>query len=198
MLFSRANPLVYSPRWLAGPVRHLRDDVPSRLKHSLGKNLSERYRRLERSLRQKKELLRDIEDLAPTSPLVSPVVAEAITTGTPERRPETFHGFLVPKEPQPPRDDECCMSNCAICVYDLYEESLEVYRKAVADLRASLIALGIPEAEWPKNIRSSQSQKAATRKDVVQNAFEEMERALKKKRELQSLDASVDPNAASR
>ncbi|GLB38963.1 putative oxidoreductase-like protein, N-terminal [Lyophyllum shimeji] len=198
MLASRAHRLLCSPRWIAGPVRQLKDDAPSRIRRSLGRNLSERYKRLEKSLRQKQGLRRDIDDLASSSsPLATPAVANAVTTA-PERRPETFHGLVIPKEPEPPRDDECCMSNCAVCVYDLYEESLEAYRKAVADLRTKLVALGIPEVEWPKNIRSSTVKKAENRRDVVQNAFEEMERALKRKREMQQKqEAAADAKAAS-
>ncbi|KAF8067927.1 hypothetical protein FPV67DRAFT_1400387, partial [Lyophyllum atratum] len=146
-----------------------------------GQNLSDRYRRLEKSLQEKQELARHIGHLF-SPPVVTPAVLDAAATTTPER-PETFHGFKVPKEPPPPRDDECCMSNCAVCVYDLYEESLEAYRKSVADLRTLLSALNIPEAEWPQNIRAAESGQTTSRKDVVLNAFEEMERALNKKRQ---------------
>ena len=60
-----------------------------------------------------------------------------------------FHGFVVPKEPKPPEPDgefpasfhleldnegaclECCMSGCAVCVYDLYEDALLAYRASM-------------------------------------------------------------------
>ncbi|KIJ91882.1 hypothetical protein K443DRAFT_685677 [Laccaria amethystina LaAM-08-1] len=35
----------------------------------------------------------------------------------------------------PPADDECCMSGCAVCVYDLYEESLASYEDSITTLR---------------------------------------------------------------
>ncbi|KAI5997306.1 hypothetical protein F5J12DRAFT_852216 [Pisolithus orientalis] len=80
---------------------------------------------------------------------------------------------------------ECCMSGCAVCVYDLYEKSLNAYKESVATLRASLAVLSIPESKRPLSIRttSSQSSIAMKQKDVVLSVFEEMERALKEKRD---------------
>lgn len=77
------------------------------------------------------------------------------------------------------------MSGCAVCVYDLYEESLDAYKESVATLKASLAALSIPESKWPPNIRATTTQSSITmkQKDVVLSAFEEMERALKEKRD---------------
>ncbi|KAG6909015.1 hypothetical protein DXG01_002401 [Tephrocybe rancida] len=102
---------------------------------------------------------------------------------SPLKRTETFYGFEVPKEPTPPQDDECCMSNCAVCVYDLYEESLDDYRKSITVLRSALSTRGIPEDEWPKAVRSPTAIGPGDRKEVVLSAFEEMERALEKKRQ---------------
>jgi hypothetical protein len=38
--------------------------------------------------------------------------------------------------PQPPREPdpaECCQSGCVRCVYDLYAEACETYRRALTD-----------------------------------------------------------------
>mgnify|MGYP006315229477 CR=1 FL=1 len=38
-------------------------------------------------------------------------------------------------EPQPPRQpalEDCCLSGCSPCIFDLYEESLERYRTELA------------------------------------------------------------------
>ena len=85
------------------------------------------------------------------------------------------------------------MSGCAVCVYDLYEESLEAYEKAVASLRTSLYAADIPEYEWPASIqtKSSTGDKAGPsesekRKDTVMSAFEEMERSIALKRQAEA------------
>jgi len=79
------------------------------------------------------------------------------------------------------------MSGCAICVYDLYEESLEAYKKAIADLRIKLISMDIPENQWPNNIQSHRKSGPMTQavnpaNSVVQSAFKEMERMLEEKR----------------
>ena len=81
------------------------------------------------------------------------------------------------------------MSGCAVCVYDLYEESLKAYKEAVLSLQNSLSALHIPMDEWPSSIRHQQnsfepsSAPDIKRKEIVLNAFEEMERSLKLKRQ---------------
>jgi len=38
-----------------------------------------------------------------------------------------------PAPPPAPAPDDCCHSGCTWCVYDLYEEELARYRKALAE-----------------------------------------------------------------
>lgn len=76
------------------------------------------------------------------------------------------------------------MSGCAVCVYDLYEESIEHYKESVSALRASLSALNIPESEWPHRIQTKgplSPEGALERKNTILSAFEEMERKLEAK-----------------
>ena len=40
-----------------------------------------------------------------------------------------------PQPPEKPLPQECCESGCPICVYDLYAEALEEYRRALAEWR---------------------------------------------------------------
>jgi len=72
------------------------------------------------------------------------------------------------------------MSGCAICVYDLHEDALETYEDALRTLRSSLSSLGIPEHDWPQSIRvaSSSGPVLPPARQVVNDAFEQMERAL--------------------
>jgi len=81
------------------------------------------------------------------------------------------------------------MSGCAICIYDLYEESLAAYKDEVDALRKTLTGLKIPESEWPAHIRLQKSNPVlsteAHRKEKVLSAFEEMERNLALKRQQQ-------------
>ncbi|KAF7343845.1 hypothetical protein MSAN_01965800 [Mycena sanguinolenta] len=137
-----------------------------------GQNLSARYRRLEQSLRGKEALQRDILSQEPASQSTS-------TTRTSEAN--YFRGMKIPQQPKPPQSDECCMSGCAICVYDLYEESLSAYNDSVAAFRLTLTSAGIPEESWPKSVRPGDT--AARAKPVTMSAFEELERSLKAKRD---------------
>ncbi len=74
------------------------------------------------------------------------------------------------------------MSGCAICVYDLYEESLAAYRDAVNTLRQSLTAVKVPESEWPVNLRTTMREAATkfseSKKEITLSAFKELEQAL--------------------
>jgi len=163
-----------------------------------GRNLSERYRALERALRGKEAFARGKGELAHHVPVISISVED---TNSKKESVETFHGFVVPQEPKPPADDgvfpvnnpypdilinhitECCMSGCAVCVYDLYEESLASYEDSIITLRKSLGALGIPQKMWPLNVRPDvEKSTPESRKEVILNAFEEMERKLKEKK----------------
>lgn len=83
------------------------------------------------------------------------------------------------------------MSGCAICVHDLYQESIEAYDSSVSTLRASLNALNIPEQTWPAQIQNG-SVKSERKKDPSLSAFEQMELQLAAKRnETSSSSGSV-------
>ncbi|KDQ60398.1 hypothetical protein JAAARDRAFT_191782 [Jaapia argillacea MUCL 33604] len=171
------------------PAQELSGIAIERRKHPGrgGQNLTERYHRLEKSLREKAALTQQIREI--------PVEGTVVTSPTPSapsvvlrgKQPKTFRGFVVPEEPRPPSDDECCMSGCAICVYDLYEDSLTAYKSSIESLRTSLSTLKIPEQEWPIEVRTPSGQVEAPMAErttnVALSAFEEMERRLAEKRE---------------
>jgi hypothetical protein len=77
------------------------------------------------------------------------------------------------------------MSGCAICVQDLYQESLDDYNASVATVRASLTDMKVPEDEWPETIRPGVERRTSLPASSL-NAFREMERALKARREAQA------------
>jgi hypothetical protein len=71
------------------------------------------------------------------------------------------------------------MSGCAICIYDLYEESLGQYREAVAQIRDSLTKMSIPQNEWPIGLLSGKTgSDLGKANNASQSAFEALERAL--------------------
>ncbi|KAF8438867.1 hypothetical protein L210DRAFT_3403529 [Boletus edulis BED1] len=154
-----------------------------------GQNLTERYRRLENSTRAKSEHVSVL--------FQSSQIADGARTSKP---PDTIAGFVIPQEPHAPADDECCMSGCAVCVYDLYEEALTAYKDSVITLRTALAARHMPETEWPAHIRTGKATHADSShatadktKGAVLDAFEEMERALKEKREKRTAVEAESP-----
>lgn len=46
----------------------------------------------------------------------------------------TIPAESLPPRPAPPDPGECCGGGCARCVFDLYEEELERWERAVAEL----------------------------------------------------------------
>lgn len=86
------------------------------------------------------------------------------------------------------------MSGCAVCVYDLYEESFDAFKESVETLRKNLTAMNIPEHEWPRHIQTKNIQPGKPT-NVVTSAFEEMERRLKEKHAAQGTEPS-NPNTS--
>ncbi|EKM56609.1 uncharacterized protein PHACADRAFT_118429 [Phanerochaete carnosa HHB-10118-sp] len=160
--------------------------LPGRYPTRGGQNLTDRFRRLEKSARGKgtyqsdiAELSREIQDNGPKAGLrVRPA----------KREVKTFMGFTIPGEPKPPEPDECCMSGCAFCVQDLYMEALDEYKKAVDSVRFSLRTLHIPEERWPSEIQTSAAKKLEPKKNPVYDAFAELERKLQEKHRAESHD----------
>jgi len=150
-----------------------------------GRNLSERYRRLERSLRRKEAYEVQREGYEPSGSQAGVNLEQNAMKGPTLRKkgPVMFKGFVVPEKPEAPGSEDCCMSGCAVCVLDLYEENLEAYNATVASLCASLTALKIPESEWPSQIKTQPDPANAPPKTagISLSAFEELERALKAK-----------------
>ncbi|EIN08801.1 hypothetical protein PUNSTDRAFT_68000 [Punctularia strigosozonata HHB-11173 SS5] len=145
-----------------------------------GQNLTERWRRLERATRGK-EARREELDAMPASQGDDVSASTMVRHGRKQER--TFHGLVIPEQPKPPADDECCMSGCAICVYDLYDESLEAYNQSIAALQSTLRARGVAESEWPPEIPASNGKFndekiSSLVKNVALDAFEQLERAL--------------------
>ncbi|KAJ7463870.1 oxidoreductase-like protein [Mycena galericulata] len=161
----------------AGAIERLRNPTRG------GQNLSLRYRRLEQSLRGKEALQRDMraresESEYQEAPDFAGESGHGVAT---TKDANYFHGFKIPTRPKAPESDECCMSGCAVCVYDLYEEDLGVYTASLEGLRAALAARGIPEPAWPEGVRRREDQGGGS-KGASLSAFEALERALAEKR----------------
>jgi Oxidoreductase-like protein, N-terminal len=71
---------------------------------------------------------------------------------------------------------DCCMSSCAICVYDLYAAALEECQDAMVTAREQLAAKDIPKSKWPIEILSKEDQ--ASRRDEGRRGGVEIGRSL--------------------
>ena len=122
--------------------------------------------------------------------------------------PTTIRGIVIPLKPPPPGPEECCMSGCAHCAYDIYAEDLEDFHSRLSSVRTQLTQLEPPVTrdewradllgEYPSSSTDSESGKAGSGDDDVKEraqrevdrvigdldptmrAFLEMERKLKK------------------
>ena len=75
------------------------------------------------------------------------------------------------------------MSGCAVCVYDLYDEALSSYKQSMHTLRASLRAMNVPESEWPQSVSGAAKHQSA--QNAYLDAFQQLEKSLKAKKEQQ-------------
>jgi len=79
-----------------------------------GQNLSERYKRLENSLRGKDSRSRGLEDITESNPTITGDVLHALKSKKSAR--PMIHGFPIPQKPQPPADDGERLSYTALFV----------------------------------------------------------------------------------
>jgi len=155
-----------------------------------GQNLTNRDVRLSKSVRQKQAFSRvgisEVNALDPSSSRSQSLATreDATVSPTPPKpRESMFRGMVIPYKPRPPEPDECCMSGCSICVYDLYLSSLESYRDAVASLRSTLQAQQVPVSMWPAELKeNSETDNDALRNSeltVSMSAFAALEKELR-------------------
>ncbi|KAF9975769.1 hypothetical protein BGZ73_000440 [Actinomortierella ambigua] len=67
-------------------------------------------------------------------------------------------GFKIPIKPTPPGSEDCCMSGCAVCVYDVYEEDRQIYKERLANVLKQMEDAGVSP---PPELASKQTHVAS-------------------------------------
>uniref|UniRef100_V5EUY1 ABC1 atypical kinase-like domain-containing protein n=2 Tax=Kalmanozyma brasiliensis (strain GHG001) TaxID=1365824 RepID=V5EUY1_KALBG len=138
---------------------------------------------------------------AATPAEVSPPPTSA-SAEQPSMGPTLIRGIVIPLKPPPPGPEECCMSGCAHCAYDIYAEDLEDFHSRLSSVRTQLTQLHPPVSkdEWRTDLlgdypiaggnaetdkeRKERAQQEVDRVigdlDPTMKAFLEMERKLKR------------------
>ncbi|PWN43047.1 ABC1-domain-containing protein [Ceraceosorus guamensis] len=81
-----------------------------------------------------------------SSPADSPTTAASSEPAA----PILVRGISIPPKPEAPGSEDCCMSGCVHCVYDMYADDLEAFHEA----RNQLLSLTPPltDDEWPSHL----------------------------------------------
>ncbi|SJX66231.1 related to ABC1-ubiquinol--cytochrome-c reductase complex assembly protein [Sporisorium reilianum f. sp. reilianum] len=129
------------------------------------------------------------------------VTAAPVETA-PSMGPTTIRGIVIPLKPPPPGPEECCMSGCAHCAYDIYAEDLEDFHARLSSVRTQLVQLSpaVTRDEWRADLlgeypaegdgaKGAEDMRERAQREVdrvisdldpTMKAFLEMERKLKK------------------
>ncbi|EPB87223.1 hypothetical protein HMPREF1544_05945 [Mucor circinelloides 1006PhL] len=106
------------------------------------------------------------EVIEPTQPIITNVKKPKVFVhlkGTP---------IELPEKPEPP--ENCCMSGCAHCVWDMYQEDMDEYAARKKEIKKQFVDAGEP---LPKELDSS-SKDVVEEMDPTMKAFLEMEKKL--------------------
>ncbi|KAK3811188.1 MAG: oxidoreductase-like protein [Benniella sp.] len=116
----------------------------------------------------------------------------SFATGTPSSLSQPtaqstpYHGFLIPVKPTPPGAEDCCMSGCAHCIYDIYEEDRQEYKQKLAKVLEEIEKAGLPPppnvstgSDGSNSADGNKSNEDDSDMDPSMKAFLELERKLK-------------------
>ncbi|KAF8596628.1 hypothetical protein BDV93DRAFT_527924 [Ceratobasidium sp. AG-I] len=84
-------------------------------------------------------------------------------------------GVRIPKRPTPPESDECCMSGCAVCVYDLYLSSLDDFKVELRSARQRLKERAVPLVEWPDEARKAEERERARQVEPQEDPLDSLD-----------------------
>ncbi|PHH52602.1 UPF0651 protein YPL107W, mitochondrial [Ceratocystis fimbriata CBS 114723] len=129
------------------------------------------------------------EEISITDKELGPEARAKLVFGSPLTGPERLanlqsqgtvvNGIKIPKKPEEP--DNCCMSGCVHCVWDMYQEEIYQWQAAMKEAEAAAPAESQPETLSPGNRSSPVIEQA---KDLTKQPPEAKAKAKKETREL--------------
>ncbi|GAC98559.1 potential mitochondrial chaperonin [Pseudozyma hubeiensis SY62] len=121
-----------------------------------------------------------------TTPSTADSASEVKPAGAPSETsmgPTVVRGIVIPLKPPPPGPEECCMSGCAHCAYDIYAEDLEDFHSRLSSVRTQLTQLSPPvtRQEWRQDLLGdypSSDGSAGSKEDMKERAQREVDRVI--------------------
>ena len=114
-------------------------------------------------------------EVKPASPTTAPPAPSSMG-------PTKIRNIVIPLKPPPPGPEECCMSGCAHCAYDIYAEDLQDFHSRLASVRTRLAQLSPPvtREEWRSDLLGEYPTEdgSGTQEDVQERAQQEVDRVI--------------------
>lgn len=73
----------------------------------------------------------------------------------------SIEGVRIPVKPNQPAPDECCMSGCVNCTYDIYADDLANYLAVAPKAASELERKGVDIDMWPADLRGFAGSKSS-------------------------------------
>ncbi|CAE6486859.1 unnamed protein product [Rhizoctonia solani] len=103
------------------------------------------------------------------------ITTDAFTPSTSASKDIYLGGVKIPQKPKPPESDECCMSGCAVCVYDLYLSALDDYKTEARVVRGQLRERSVSVDKWPEDLQEQERKDTLTGKTGEEEGLESLD-----------------------
>lgn len=106
-----------------------------------------------------------------------------------------IRGVFVEKRPPPPGPEDCCMSGCAHCVYDIYAEDFVSYKQSLKQSKEKLLSLvpAIDPSDWDVCLLGQMTSSADVDRDEGDGKDEARRERDTAEKEIKELEEGLDP-----